>query len=300
MDTKFLRSFITIVDSNGFTRAGRRLGLSQSAVSQQISSLERQLGVTLLLRTPRGIAPTPAGETLLHYARLIIAKSDEAQRMLAAFDAAEGSGILRIGAGSGACEYLLPSLLARLYESFPQYQPRVMTGPSRRIVHSLVQGELDVGLVSLPITEPKLKVFELARDEIVVVGPPEHAWADRKMVHVQELGNQPIIVYDRHSETFHTFEKALLEAGVFPRIVMELDHLGAAVRLVRNGLGIAAVPRWAVRESMERQEVFAASIGNAGLYRPWGIGVRAEDQQMPAVRTFVRLALETLPPLLTP
>ncbi|MGH7856614.1 MAG: LysR family transcriptional regulator, partial [Candidatus Binatia bacterium] len=86
MDTKHLRTFLTIVEMESFTRAGRRLDLSQSAISQQIGALERQLGVELLTRKGAGARPTAAGEVLLQYARQILAKIGEAQRVLVDYD----------------------------------------------------------------------------------------------------------------------------------------------------------------------------------------------------------------------
>src|SRR5262245_9892512 len=98
METKHLRTFMIIVEMKSFTRAGRRLGLSQSAISQQISALERQLGVKLLRRTGAGAMPTPPGELLVQYARQILTKIDEAQRILSDYEST-GAGVLRIGAG---------------------------------------------------------------------------------------------------------------------------------------------------------------------------------------------------------
>ncbi|MGH7822469.1 MAG: LysR family transcriptional regulator, partial [Candidatus Binatia bacterium] len=94
METKHLRTFAAIVEMESFTRAGRRLGLSQSAISQQVSALERHLGVQLLRRKGSGARPTPAGEVLLQYARQILRKLDEAQRVLVDYDS-ERAGRLR-------------------------------------------------------------------------------------------------------------------------------------------------------------------------------------------------------------
>lgn len=172
LDAKLLRAFVTIVDLRSFTRAGRHLGISQSAISQQIAAQERMLGVKLLVRAGKGVRPTPAGEILLHYARQILQKIDEAQRVLTAYEAT-GSGVLRIGAG------------------------------------------------------------------------------------------------------------------------------GAVSSMVRAGLGLAVVPRWAVGGDISAGRLAGLSIGKNGLYRAWGLGLRAEDHQpQQPLRAFVRLCLESLPALL--
>src|SRR5262252_5656602 len=125
LDARLLRTFVTIVDLRSFTRAGRRLGLSQSAISQQLGTQERLLGVKLLVRAGKGVRPTPAGELLLQYARQILQKIDEAQRVLTAYEAT-GSGVLRIGGGGAACEHLLPSVLQAFHAEFPQVELRVL------------------------------------------------------------------------------------------------------------------------------------------------------------------------------
>lgn len=298
IDAKLLRTFVTIVDLRSFTRAGRRLGLSQSAISQQIAAQERLLGVKLLLRAGKGVRPTPAGEILLHYARQILQKVDEAQRVLTAYDAT-GSGVLRIGAGGAACEHLLPPVLKEFHDQFPHVELRVHSGHSPLTSERLLDSELDVGMLTLPVVEPKLRLFELGRDELVVIAAPTHAWAARRRVEARELAEQPLLVYERRSSTFHIVERMLLEAGVFPRVVMEMDHLGAVAAMVSVGLGLAVVPRWAVLNEINAGRLVGLSIGKSGLYRAWGLALRAEDHQARTLRALVRLCLERLPPVLT-
>jgi DNA-binding transcriptional LysR family regulator len=297
LDAKLLRTFVTIVDLRSFTRAGRRLGLSQSAISQQIGAQERQLGVKLLVRAGTGVRPTPAGEILLHYARQILLKVDEAQRVLLSYEST-GSGVLRIGAGGAACEHLLPSVLQSFHEGFPRIELRVLSGPSRTSIERLLAGDLDIGMLTLPVTEGKLRLFELGRDELVVIASPSHPWSTRRRIEPRELAEQPLLVYERRSSTFHIVERMLLEAGVFPRVVMEMDHLGAVSSMVRAGLGLAVVPRWAVLDDVNAERLVGLSIGKNGLYRAWGLGVRAEDHQPQTLRAFVRLCRERLPGLL--
>jgi len=298
LDAKLLRTFATIVDLHSFTRAGRRLGLSQSAISQQIGAQERQLGVKLLVRAGSGVRPTPAGEILLHYARQILAKVDEAQRVLTAYEST-GSGVLRIGAGGAACEHLLPVVLQGFHAEFPHLELRVRSGPSPLSIAALLANDLDVALLTLPVAEPKLRIFELGRDELVAILPPGHAWAGRRRLEAAEFAGQPLLVYERRSSTHRLIERTLLEAGVFPHIAMELDHLGAVTSMVRAGLGLAIVPRWAVSDDLAAGRLATLPIGKTGLFRAWGLGLRAEDHQPQTLRAFVRACQERLPALVS-
>ena len=236
MDTKQLRTFVAIIELASFTRAARRLSLSQSAISQQISTLERQLGVKLIDRTGAGARPTAAGDILLQYARQILTKVDEAQRVLTDYERA-GGGVLRIGAGGAACHYLLPSILNEFHDRFPKLELHVRSGHTRLTLERLHEGELDAGVLTLPVSQPKLRILDLGSDELVAIVAPSHAWAGRRRVQASEFASQPLLIYERRSQTFALIERLLLEAGVFPRIAMEMDHLEGVVGMVCVGLG---------------------------------------------------------------
>jgi DNA-binding transcriptional LysR family regulator len=298
MDTKLLRTFVTIVDMRNFTRAGRRLGLSQSAISQQISGLEKELGVQLLVRSGGGARPTAAGEMLLQYARQILSRVDEAQRVLTDYDSAPG-GVLRIGAGGAACHYLLPPVLAQFHGEFPQIELHVHSGHSALTMERLLNGDLDAGIVTLPVSHAKLRVTEIGRDELLAIAAPAHAWNERRRIQPTDFAGQPLLIYERRSQTFRLIERMLLEAGVFPRVVMEMDHLEAVIEMVRVGLGVAIVPRWTVREEIGRGELIGLSIGKSGLQRAWGVVSPELNQRPKRLRAFLRVCGTRLPELLS-
>src|SRR5262245_31897805 len=298
METKQLRTFLTIIDTESFTRAGRRLGLSQSAISQQIGALERHLGVKLLRRTGTGARPSPAGEILVHSARQVIRKVDEAQRVLADFES-NGAGVLRIGAGGAACHYLLPAILKELRADYPKVDLHVVSAPTQTTVERLLEGELDLGMLTLPVVHTRLRILPLGRDELVAIVAPGHAWSDRKRVQPEEFAEQPLLIYERRSQTFRLIERVLLEAGVFPQVSMEMDHLEAVTAMVRDGFGVAIVPRWTIREEITNGQLLALSIGKSGLTRAWGLGVVEQDHQPHAMKTFIRLCCERLPAVLS-
>ena len=298
METKQLRTFLVAAELASFTRAGRRLGLSQSAISQQLSALERQLGVKLLVRSGSGARPTPAGEVLLQYARQIVRKMDEAQRVLSDYDL-HGAGTLRIGAGGAACHYLLPAVLNEFHERFPKIELHVYSGHTRLTVERLLEGELDIGLLTLPVTHPRLRIVDLGRDELVAIAALSHPWAERRRVQPADFADQPLLIYERRSQTFRLIERVLLEAGVFPRIVMEMDHMEAVTEMVRVGLGVAIVPRWAASAEVAGGHLIALPIGKNGLSRAWGLALVDESHPPQPFKSFVRLCAERLPPRLS-
>lgn len=234
----------------------------------------------------------------MHYARQVVRKIDEAQRVLADFES-NGAGVLRIGAGGAACHYLLPSILKELRGDYPKVDLQVVSGPTQTTVERLLEGELDLGLLTLPVVHTRLRVLPLGRDELVAIVAPGHAWSARKRVQPEEFAEQPLLIYERRSQTFRLIERVLLEVGVFPQVSMEMDHLEAVTAMVRDGLGVAIVPLWTIRDEVSSGQLLALSIGKSGLTRSWGLGVVEQDHQPHAMKTFIRLCSERLPAILS-
>jgi len=297
MDAKQLRIFVAIVESQTFTRAGRLLGLSQPAISQQVGALERLLGVPLLVRTPSGARPTPAGEVLLAYARRILQQLDEARRVLSDFDAV-GSGVLRVGAGAAACEHLLPPIVGAFREAFPLLALQITSGGSRRTLRRLQEGRLDLGLVGLPVPDTAVRVVELGREELVAVAAATHPWAERTRVSTGDLAEEPLLIYGRRGQIFRRVERLLLQAGLFPHVAMEADLMSGVLGLVRAGFGVTVLPRWAVASDVAGGRLIARPIGETGLYRGRGLVLSEHLHRLRTVKAFVQLCSERLPPLL--
>ena len=294
LETRPLLIFKTIAEVGSFTRAGVRLGLSQPAISQHIRALEREVGVPVLVRLGKSARPTPQGEILLHYARHVLGKIEEVERALA--EAADGrTGVLRIGAGGAACQHLLPGVLREFRSRFPKVDLHVRSGYTQLTLGRVLDGDLDVGLVTLPLRAPQVRVTEVGRDELVVIVPPQHPWAARRRVPAGELAGKPLVLYERQSQATDLIMRALLEQGVFPRITMEIDQMDAVKEMVRLGLGLAVVPEWAVRREVGAGALHAVSLGKAGLWRAWGLACLEQLLPSPSLRAFVRLCTEHLP-----
>lgn len=297
LETKQLLIFKTIVEVGSFTRAGLRLGLSQPAISQHVRALERHAGLPLLVRLGKSVRPTPAGEVLLQYARQVLGRIEEAERVLAE-EAGGHAGVLRLGAGGAACHHLLPPLLREFRSRFPRVDLQIASGHTALTLGRLLAGDLDLGLVTLPVRADKVRVTGVGRDELVVIVPPDHAWASRRRVSTGELAGQPLVLYERQSHATDLIMRALLEGGVFPRVAMEIDHLEAVKEMVRAGLGLAVVPEWAVRSEVAAGALHALSLGKTGLWRACGLATLGQVSPTLPLRALIRLCVERLPPAL--
>ncbi len=298
LETKQLKIFKTIVEVGSFTRAGARLNLSQPAISQHIRALEEHLGVPVLLRVGKRARPTPAGEVLLHCAEQVLDKIEDAERLLAE-QGVGGGGVVRIGGDDAACRHLLPTVLKEFMPQFPRVHLQLASGHTAATLARVLGGELDLGLITLPIEADRVRVTEIGRDELVAIVRPEHAWAERRRVQASDFAGEPLILYDRESRMTDHLLRFLLEEGVFPRVTMEADHVAVVKELVRQGLGIAVLPAWTVRAEVESGELHALAVGTQGLTRAWCLAALENGTQPAALKALVRLCVEHLPRLLT-
>lgn len=296
IETKQLRLLSAIVESGSFTGAAERLGVTQPTVSQQVRAIEESLGVVLFARDGRGTRLTPAGDLLWQGARHVLDRLEEIERRVA--EQRDGqSGLLRVGTPEPPCNYVLPAALAEFHRRHPRLLVRVTTGHTAATLQRLRASELDVALLPLPLDGERLRLVHAGRDELVAIVPPEHAWAKRARIVAREFSTQSMILYDRASQITELTLAFLLEAGVFPQIAVEVDHLEAMKELVVRGVGVAIVPVWAARREIDGGTLVARPLGDLGVFRPWGFLYADTPAQPAALRALIGLFTEMLPRL---
>src|SRR5262245_20356865 len=243
MEIRQIEAFVAIAETGSFTAAGERVNLTQSTISQQIKSLEEQLGEALFVRGGRGVRLTDAGEQLLPRARLVLDALDQ----IASVFRVQGRTPpcrLRVGAASMATAYLFAPIYERFISSHPNVQLLVRaTTTTDETLKQVVTGEIDVGFIAVDVTNQALEVEAVATDEIVLVVGPQHAWADRSSIAGNALGGQPMIAFERGMSHRRTTDALFAKLGVEPKIVSETNDPQMVKSLVEIGLGIAFIPR---------------------------------------------------------
>lgn len=240
MDTRFLESFLAVVEFGSMAEAARRLGVTPAAVAQRVSALENEIGATLLSRAGRTVRPTEAGTAILERGQHVLREVREL-RALAAGE--EPAGEIRLGAISTALTGLLPEILKQLTAEAPMLDLYVAPGVSVELYHRVIEGDLDAAIVVKPqFTLPKACDWHLLRSEPLVVLAPE-AMAGREPHEI--LRSEPFICYDRNHWGGRLGDSYLRKAGIRPRERLELDSLEAIAIMVDKGLGISLVPDWA-------------------------------------------------------
>jgi len=240
VDTQFLSTFVVVADRGSMAAAARVLNITPAAVAQQIRTLERELGAPLIARAGRTVSLTEEGSRILQRARDLL--RDVADMRSIANDS-EVSGELRLGACPTALAGMLPDILARMVDKFPQINVFIRPGYSAELYRAVEAGELDAALVlQAPYNLPKTCDWQLLREEpLVMIAPAKMAGRDPHEL----LRNEPLIRYDRNQWGGRVADDYLRAAGIVPRERFELNGLNAIAVMVDRGLGVSLVPDWA-------------------------------------------------------
>ncbi|KQY13133.1 LysR family transcriptional regulator [Rhizobium sp. Root482] len=296
MQPKLLRTFLAVARSRNITRAAEEIHLAQSSVSDQLQSLEAELGTALFTRSKLGLKLTPAGETLKSYAEEILALTDEAR---AAVEATVGhtGGLVTIGALETIASVKLPQWLSRFRNNHPDIDLRVKVAGSDDLLRGLEDGDIDIAFCfdggdpderfsrRIVSVEPMVLVAAPARQPILA-GPGLTMLTSMSFV-ATEVG----CVYR------HLFDRAFSEAGIsMPKLAAEVGSIRAIAGMVVAGAGLALVPRIAVADALDRSEIieipWPAPAPAASLVMIW----RRRRVQPPALKLLLAAASENFAP----
>ena len=258
MELRQLRYFVAVAHKRHFTQAAEELSIAQPALSQQVRQLERELGVALFERTSRQVRLTSAGEALLVRAERILAELEWAR-----MEMQEYSGLARgrvvIGALQSLEAFRFPALLSRFHTRYPGIDIVLREEATGRLLELLHSGQLDLTLIQVmdnswppELTSAPVVTEKLLTEELVLVVAPAHALARRQNVAVEELRDEPFILFKPGSGLRHIIMQRSLTAGFTPRMLFESGELATVRSLVAEGLGISVLPR-SVAEAQGRE-----------------------------------------------
>jgi DNA-binding transcriptional LysR family regulator len=296
MDLRQLEIFAKVAELGSFSRAAESLHLTQPTVSEHIRALEDELGVRLLDRLGRGTGTTRAGQLLLSYATRMLALSREARQALEGFQG-RMRGELVVGASTIPGEYILPILLGRFREKFPEVSTTLVIGDSQAVVDWVAEGRVEVGVVGARLPRRGLEFRELMPDEEVVVVPAGHPWQGRAEISLDELAGEPLLIRERGSGTRAALEKALERAGMdlgALRIVGEIGSSQAIKQAVKAGMGITIISRIAVEEDCRQGLLAFLRVRDLAVTRAFHLLTHKERSRSPVAEAF-RLFLEASP-----
>jgi DNA-binding transcriptional LysR family regulator len=290
MQLQQLLYFVTVAETQHFTRAAELVHVAQPSLSQQIRALEKELGAELFSRARGNVALTEAGETLLPLARRILADAETARLEVQEL-AQLRRGRVRLGATPSLCTGLLPDVLRVFHDRHPGIRLLIEEGGSHDLVRQLARGALDLALIVLPLppASPALTTVELLREDLVVVSsaavPPP-----RRPVRIADLRHQPLVMF-RHGYDLRELTVAACRAeGFEPSFTVEGGEMDAVLGFVRAGLGIAVVPSMVAERAGPAFRV--SRLARPGLRRTIALAHRSDVAPPRAARELQRLLLE--------
>ena len=269
MDLRQLQILQTIAETGSFTACGRKLHVSQSAISRQVLLLEEELGEPLFLRVGRQVRMTPAGEALLQLGQRVF--QDVRETVGAITDRTrELRGTLRLSGGMTVCLYVFPPLLKHLRRVHPHLEMRLTVAIADRSVEEIRAGRIDAGLLTLPVDESDLVTVPVLREELLLVTTPTHRLARRKKVTPQDLAEEPFVLFEAGSATRRVIDHFFASQDIEPNVVMDTENVEIIKAMVKTGLGIGIVPYQAIAREVQARQLFCTEIEGSDLYRDTG------------------------------
>jgi len=269
MDLRQLEILQAIAETGSFTACGRKLHVSQSAISRQIALLEDELGEPLFLRVGRQVRMTPAAEALVKLGQRVFL--DVRDTVDSITDRTrELRGTLRLSGGMTVCLYIFPTLVKQLKRSHPKLDVRMMVATAGRSVEEIRAGHVDAGLLTLPVEEADLVTLPVLREELLLVAMPQHPLAKRKRITAQDLAGEPFVLFEAGSGTRRVIDRFFLSENIEPNIVMDTENVEIIKAMVKEGLGLGIVPYMAVAREVRARQFFATRIEGHELFRETG------------------------------
>lgn len=245
MELTQLRYFREIAKSGHMTKAARTLGVSQPALSAMLRKLEAEVGTSLLHRTGKGVELSEAGKVFLRHADESVRRADEGLHEVRRLSGLE-TGSIRAGAGATAASYILPSVVSDMRRAHPGLKFYVREMGSSAIVEAILNGELDLGIVTLPIRAvggKQLVLRSLVADELRLITPPRHKLAKETSFRWSDLKGESVIGFEAGSAVREVVDAAAASSGITLDVVMELRSIQSIQQMVAAGVGVGFVSR---------------------------------------------------------
>jgi len=281
-----------IVREGGITKAALRLHLTQPALSHQLKDAEERLGTRLFLRQGRRLVPTAAGERLVRAAEAVLSELGAAEEDLRGLGRGQ-EGLIRVSTECYTTYHWLPAALRDFEQRFPAVAVEIVVEATRRPLAALVEGRLDVAIVSRPSRNRDVACRKLFDDEMVVVLSPGHRLAAGRFVRPEEIARETLLLYAIPVEQSDLFQRVLIPAGISPARLVRVELTEAILELVRAGQGIAVLARWSVAPDLAAGRLVGRRLGPRGLRRSWYVATLKRHAGLPHLADFVGLIRRT-------
>ena len=295
MEFPQLEAFLEAASRGSFRRAAYALYLSQPSVSARIQTLEDEVGVALFHRTARGVRLTEMGLVFLPFAQRSMETLRRGWEVLESVRQTS-AGILNMATARVVGTYVLPETLQKFQHLYPETNLHIKVGGSLDVLQMVVDEEVQLGLARF-MQHPDVDALHLYDEEAVLVVHPDHSFAKTGVAAMFAVAQEPLILYDPGdpgSSYFQFINRVCRDAGVTPKVEMNLDSVEAAKNMVQLGLGISFLPRSGVRQELESGTLTLIDVAEVPpVLLPTYVLLRRGQQHGPVVVAFLNLLQET-------
>lgn len=292
MQIESLKVFCDLAETESFTKAAQINHVTQSAVSQQISSLERQFKSLLIERSKKKFRLTREGQVLYDYSKQIIQTYDALfSRLQEIKDIV--SGTIRVATIYSIGLHDLPPYLKKFLKAYPTVNVHVEYRRSNQVYDDVLGNVVDLGLVAYPVKDSKLEIVPLRKDMMVLICHPQHPIAKARSVALEAISGQKFIGFEPDIPTRRAIDKILKENEINVQHVMEFDNIETVKRAVEIDAGIAIVPHGTITQEVSKQTLVEIKIEDEEFYRPLAAIHKKNKVLSPAMKQFLSVLKST-------
>ena len=291
MQIESLKVFCDLTETESFTKAAQINGVTQSAVSQQISSLERQFKSLLIERSKKKFRLTREGQVLYDYSKQVIATYDALHSKLQEIKDII-SGTIRVATIYSIGLHDLPPYVKRFLKAYPTVNVHVEYRRANQVYDDVLGNVVDLGLVAYPTKDAKLEIIPIKKDPLVLVTHPHHPLAKAKNIKLKAIAGQKFIGFEPDIPTRKAIDKVLREHGIDVNHVMEFDNIETVKRAVEIDAGIAIVPHSTITQEIQKQTLASVAIDDADMFRPLAAIYKKNKVLSPAIKQFLSILKE--------
>ena len=288
MQIESLKMFCDLAETKSFTKAAQINGVTQSAVSQQISSLETKFAAALIERSKKKFTLTKEGETLYKYSNQIAQSYDELRHTIQEIQNVV-TGAIKVVTIYSIGLHELPPYLKKFLKKHPTVNVSVEYRRATQLYEDTISGMADIGLVAYPQKDPRLQVTSLAEDMLVLICHPEHPLAQKPRVKLSEIVSHKFIAFEPDIPTRRAIDKILRDRNVEVDHAMEFDNIETVKRAVEIDAGISIVPRSPVSQEVAKKTIAMVEIEDEQFYRPLAAVHKKNKVLSPAMKEFLAL-----------
>src|SRR5436190_4924761 len=291
MQIESLKVFCDLAETESFTKAAQVNEVTQSAVSQQISALEKHFKSLLIERSKKKFRLTREGQVLYDYSKQIIGTYEALQSKLQEIKDII-SGTIRVATIYSIGLHDLPPYLKKFLRAYPTVNVHVEYRRANQVYEDVMGNVVDLGLVAYPSRDHKLEVFPLRREPLVLICHPQHPLAKNKSIKLKALSGQKFIGFEPDIPTRKALDKILKENNVDVQHVMEFDNIETVKRAVEIDAGVAIVPQGTVLQEVAKQTLAQISLDDGEFFRPLAAIYKKNKVLSAAMKQFLAILKE--------